>query len=166
MGFTKVSAQNYNGGMIHTNTNGWSTASTSYVTPANATGIALNTKVNNLGTIAPAAGSVPGITFTPNRIGNFQIVATIEAYGSTNGVGAYMQMIDGSSNVLCDPKGTAPNSNPSTVVLTGQINVTSLASSVSAIIQLRNALTAGTAFIASAILGSGVCIQWSITEII
>jgi hypothetical protein len=103
----------------------------------------------NMGTVASAlSGSdkLPGVTFTPGRVGVYEICAGVMYYGpassvATNGI----QMIDGSSNVLAaeisQTTGTAQEIK--NMMLCGHLNVTGSTVGTSNTVKLQGKSTTG-----------------------
>lgn len=146
---------------------GCSTSSSTYADVSACTSIALTQTTNrNFGTVTTAGSSLPGITFTPPRVGTYQICAFPGVLSSTN-ANIGVRLVDGSSTVInpgvpvLAPSGVSTSPIPTSVC--GEY-VASSTASVTAKLQLGT--NAGTASIGQSNLPTGsAAIQWTIIEL-
>lgn len=141
----------------HTNTSNWGTSSATYADPSGGTPTLTEHMNQGMGTVSSAGSSLPGITFTPARIGLYKITAHVAVLASTASYGS-VRMVDGSNNVL-DP-GRAINITTNNF---GHMHLTGLyrADSLSAVtIKLQLATSAGTFQIYTGPATGSAAIQW------
>ena len=149
----------------HLVTGAWSAAGGTYSDPSNATGITLNQSTNrNFGTVSTASGSVPGITFTPPRSGNYRVTARVAGYVTSAGNNGSWRLVDGAGTVI-DPGislTTPSNTSNMSIPLSGIYTVTST-SPVTFKVQVAN--QSSTTTYIGGFSSTYSPIQWDIVEL-
>lgn len=142
----------------------WSTSSTSFVDPTSVGSNVFTTRLSNGLTIAKAAGSLPGIVFTPaSTSAVYQITA---AASVTNGT--HIQMTDGTTVIAGSGGFIQPTISNTTLFLQGPYQPgTTSPVTVKLQIALDSAVSGPTAAnIENAYALPATCIEWTVTRII
>lgn len=140
---------------------GWATSSTSEGDFSTGTGVSITERTNNgFGSVAAEGTSLPGITFTPAKVG-YYFINVILTFDNTSGGGGVFLLTDGSNNILCANESSQSSASAvATVTLTGMYHVTSL---VSTTFKIRGRLTGtGTTAIGANLSGSANGLEFSI----
>jgi hypothetical protein len=147
----------------HNVTANWSTTSNTLVDVSNATGVSLVELVNrNFGTVTTAAGNLPGITFTPTRVGLYKVCSYGIVYNGSSGAITSLSLTDGTTQIayfaIRDPAG----SDSSLLSLCGLYSITNTATKT---IKLQMAATSGTSSLGAFNNGQGRNITWIIYQV-
>ena len=143
------------------NTGGWISTSGTPVDPTAGAGITLTQTTNrNFGTVTSAAGSLPGVAWTPPVAGIYHVAAPVVVY--ENGAGnPFVRLVDGSGTIIDPGRYTTSNNTDQTVPLQGDYLVTN--AGVPITFKLQLAFSGGTsAGIGAANLGAAI--QWTISN--
>lgn len=140
---------------------GCSTTSTTYSDPSSCTGIALIPLVNrNFGTVTTASSSIPGITFTPPRLGNYLVCATAQL--STTLLATDSVRLTDGTNILNQGKSvTISAAGDASITVCGTEPVTT-AGAVT--VKLQLAASTSTAAIVNGTAANSSAIDWDLTE--
>lgn len=141
---------------------GCSTTSTTYADTSACTSIAVTQQQNrNFGTVTTAGSSLPGVTFTPPRSGNYLVCAS-GTVSSTLAATASVRMTDG-TNVLHNGVSITNSAVGDGVFsLCGTENISAIASTT---IKLQLATSTSTSSIVNGTASGSSAIQWSIVEL-
>lgn len=144
---------------------GCSTSSTTFADPSACTSIAVTELQNrNFGTVTTAASSIPGVTWTPPKIGRFGVCASGNLTNTVSATTATVRITDGSGNVIT-PGNSVYISVATALTMfptqCGIFNVTSL-SAVTTKLQL--ATNTATAALQNAQASGSAAINWMIWD--
>lgn len=146
----------------------WTTTSSTYADPSADTSCTLVERQNrNFGTVTSAGGanSLPGLTFTPPRVGRYMIIASVITKGSATGEGNSMKLTDGTNTFDTMSWTVAASGHYTTQILQSIFNVSSVAS-LTVKIQMSTdtgTFTIGSSGAPNASLDNGI--SWSIVEL-
>lgn len=141
-------------------TSGWSTTSGSQTDFSAGSGITLVETANrNFGTVSAAGSSLPGISFTPPRIGRYQVCTSVILNNS--GANTSYFVVDGSGTLISDGYWAAPSGTPGQVSSCGIYNV---ASAGAVTIKVQGKVASNTGSIAAP-SGFGHGLRFSILEL-
>ena len=154
-----VTPANWSG--YQTVSSGCSTTSATYADPSACTGIALTQLVNrNFGTVTTAGSSLPGITFTPPRQGNYLICAHVQL--STTLIATDSVRLTDGTNILNQGKSvTISAAGDGSVTVCGTEPYTGTGAIT---VKLQLAASTSTAAIVNGVASTSSAIDWDITE--
>lgn len=142
---------------------GWSTTSASYADPSVATTSTTLTELQNrnFGTVTAESTKLPGITFTPPRLGMYKICANVTGINNTDQAITYARLVDGSGGIITAGQGGGASgaSGVTPLTLCGTKIISSIASTT---FKVQLAASSGTASISQNSLAP---IGWSILEL-
>lgn len=144
---------------------GCSTTSTTYADPSSCTGITLTQSTNrNFGTVTTAAGGLPGITFTPNKAGIYDVCATVSIQNTAATTNNSVRLVNGSGTALTPGVSTIVASTGNNLITQcAQVDITSTTSSYT--VKAQIAAQSSTAQIRDGFASGSAAILWKIIQL-
>lgn len=141
----------------------WSTTSSTFADFGAGSSISLTQRTNrNFGTVAVAGSSLPGITFTPPRVGRYLVTAS-GSYTNTGNNSQVVRLTDGTTVLASGVYDTIPTAGAARgFTLVGIYDAANLSAVT---LKLQGARNGGTMSLSTAlnIAAGGTSIEWSIT---
>lgn len=143
---------------------GWTTTSSTYADPSSGSGIAITELQNrNFGTVTAISGSLPGITFTPPRVGRYSVCAGGQISDSSVST-MNVRLVNGSGGIING--GQSPSEDNANFArnysLCGILDIASIAATS---VKIQAATNGGTLSIQAGNASGTPTVSWIIFEL-
>jgi hypothetical protein len=143
---------------------GCSTTSLTYADPSACTSIALTQLTNrNFGTVATAGSSLPGVTFTPARVGRKRVCATVSGT-ATNILTGSVRLVDGAGAVITQGNSLYFSAATALSTLPTQCGILDVTSVSAQTVKVQVATNTSTLSITNGQATGSAAIMWTIDD--